>query len=57
MYARKLETPPSGKARVVDAASSDEERPWSRRSRLLFLVGAGAMCWVVPALIVYWLLS
>jgi hypothetical protein len=57
VYARKLETPPNREARAADAALSAEERPWSRRSRLLFMVAAGATCWAVPALIIYWLLS
>ena len=40
---------------IVNAETWNEGAPWSRRSRLVFILAAAAACWAVPLLIVYWL--
>jgi hypothetical protein len=55
-HARKLDRAPRRAMPMIDAEAARDER-WSRRSRLLFIVGAATACWAVPALLVYWLAS
>jgi hypothetical protein len=40
---------------IVKAEVAVEERLWSRRARLFFIIGAATACWAVPVALVYWL--
>jgi hypothetical protein len=54
-HARKLEEAPRRAMPMIEVEAATDERLWSRRARLLFIVGAATVCWAVPALLVYWL--
>jgi len=32
-------------------------RKWPRRSRFLFILGAAAVCWLLPGLAIYWMVA
>ncbi|HZB93931.1 MAG TPA: hypothetical protein VE397_20955, partial [Stellaceae bacterium] len=53
--ARRLERAPRRDMSVVESQTANEEPPWSRRSRLFFILGAATLCWAVPGAIIYWL--
>jgi len=40
----------------VETPPSDTDRRWPRRTRFLVILGAGALCWAIPAMIAYLLL-
>ncbi len=57
MQAHKLDTRPD---REIDASYTrvwSEDARWPRSSRLAFVLAAAAICWAVPLVIAYLLVS
>lgn len=42
---------------ALPIALSEEDARWTRRSRLLFIVTAAALCWLLPGAAIYLLVA
>jgi hypothetical protein len=51
--ARKLDALPHRDMPTLHGEASNDEARWPPHARILFMIGAGVACWVVPVLLVY----
>ena len=43
---------------IIDIEADEaSEGKWSRRSRFLFIISAASLCWLIPGVVVYLLVS
>ncbi|MGO8919061.1 MAG: hypothetical protein ACLQJR_24430 [Stellaceae bacterium] len=55
-HARKLDIWSRRAIPAIEAETGDQEPPWPRRGRVIFIIGAATACWAAVLFVGYWLL-